>query len=80
MYGAPGNTGFLDLSGGASNYFQGTVYIPDGSISAGGNSSANAIDAQLIGKKVSLNGTGDLYNDFDGAYNYQIPALLDMLK
>jgi Flp pilus assembly protein TadG len=80
MYGAPGNTGFLDISGGAGNYFQGTVYIPEGSISAGGNSSATAINAQLVAKKVSLNGTGDLYDDFDGAYNYQIPALVDLLK
>jgi Flp pilus assembly protein TadG len=78
MYAEPGNTGTFVLYGGAVSNYQGTVYIPSGSIDAHGGGGANAFNSQFVGKKVTLEGTSDLNIEFDGAYNYQVPATVDL--
>jgi hypothetical protein len=78
MYAAEGNTGTFVLYGGATSNYQGTIYIPDGQIDAHGGGGANAFNSQFIGKKVTLEGSSDLNIEFDGALNYQVPAILDM--
>jgi hypothetical protein len=78
MYAAPGNTGGFTIYGGANSNYTGTIYIPDGTIDAHGGGAAYAINAQLISKQVTMEGSSDLNVVFDGALNYQIPATLDM--
>lgn len=80
MYGAPGNTGTFELYGGATSNYRGTIYFPDGTIEAHGGGGANAIESQLVGKMVILEGTSDLLIDFSGALNFQIPATVDLQK
>lgn len=80
MYAAPGNTGTFTLYGGATSNYRGTVYIPDGAIDAHGGGGANAFESQFVGKKVTLEGTSDIYIDFSGAENFQIPAMVDLQK
>jgi hypothetical protein len=80
MYAAPGNTGTFELYGGATSNYRGTVYIPDGSIDAHGGGGANAFESQFVGKMVTLEGTSDIYIDFEGAMNFQIPAMVDLQK
>ncbi len=80
MYAEEGNTGTFTLYGGAVSNYQGTVYIPDGHIDAHGGGGANAFNSQFIGKMVTLEGSSDINIDFNGALNYQIPAIVDQLK
>jgi hypothetical protein len=75
MYAAPGNTNDFTITGNSSSVYQGTVYIPDGSITALGNSGL-ANFSQIVGKKILISGNATLDTTFDGALNYQIPATL----
>jgi Flp pilus assembly protein TadG len=78
MYAAPGNTSNFDITGNSATTFRGTIYVPDGSITAVGNSGMAAMESQLVGKKITLNGNATLGIDFAGELNYQIPATLSL--
>jgi hypothetical protein len=77
MYAALGNTSSFTITGNSSSLYQGTIYIPNGNITAVGNSSYDN-NSQLVGKKITLNGNSSLDTTFDGALNYQIPATLSL--
>jgi hypothetical protein len=38
------------------------------------------LNSQFVSKKVTLAGNTDINIDFEGVYNYQIPASVDLLK
>jgi Flp pilus assembly protein TadG len=80
IYGAPGNSGTIEMGGHAASNYRGTVYMPDGTIILHGTPQMEAVECQLVGKKVTLEGTSDIYIDYSGATNYQIPAIVDQLK
>jgi hypothetical protein len=61
--------------------FLGLIYVPDGTIEAGGSSSELAeIHAQLIGKNVKVHGNTTVVINFDDQLNYQIPAKIELTK
>lgn len=80
IFGASGNTGTIEFGGHAASTYRGTIYIPDGTILAHGTPQMNAMESQLVAKMVNLDGTSDLFIDFNGDLNYQIPAVLDQLQ
>jgi len=81
VYLAPGNTGEATLLGTGDSEFLGLIYVPDGTIEAGGSSSELAeIHAQLIGKNVKVHGNTTVDINFDDQLNYQIPAKLELTK
>lgn len=81
IYLAEGNTGEAALLGTEDSEFLGLVYVPDGTIEAGGTSSAlGEIHAQLIGKAVNIHGNTSIVINFDDQMNYQIPASLELNK
>ncbi len=75
------HNGQVNLQGGSSTAFTGTVYAPDGVIKVGGSSAINpTYNTQCIGKKVTIDGGTNININFNGAENYQIPNFLDMQK
>jgi Flp pilus assembly protein TadG len=80
IFGAFGNSGTIEFGGHAASTYRGTIYMPDGTILAHGTPQMNAIESQLVAKMVNLDGTSDLFIDFNGDLNYQIPAVLDQLQ
>ncbi len=59
-------------NGGAENI--GTVFLPSACIDGRGNSEAHNIRSQIIGYRVTSNGTGDLYVTFNPDDNYKPPV------
>lgn len=80
IYAAVDNTSTFTITGNSDSLYRGTVYIPAGVINSIGNSSMTGLQSQYIAKKVTLSGNTDINIEFDGAYNYQIPATLELYK
>lgn len=81
VYLAPGNTGEASLLGTEDSDYLGLVYVPDGTIEAGGTSSLlSKVHAQLIAKDVKIHGNTSVEINFNDRLNYQIPASLDLNK
>jgi len=81
IYLAEGNTGEVGLLGNEDSNYLGLVYVPDGTIQAGGTSSTMAaVHAQLIGHYVKVHGNTAVTINFDDGLNYQIPASLELNK
>ena len=77
---APDNTGTFTITGNSDSSYRGTVYIPNGTIESIGNSDLMGLKSQFVSKKVTLAGNTDINIEFEGVYNYQIPASVDLLK
>lgn len=81
VYLAEGNTGEATLLGTEDSDYMGLVYVPSGTIEAGGTSSLlGEIHAQLIGNNVKIHGNTSIEINFNDRLNYQIPASLDLNK
>jgi hypothetical protein len=81
IYLAEGNTGEAALLGTSDSEYLGTVYVPSGTIEAGGTGSElSTIHAQLIGDTVKLHGTTRVEINFEGDENYQKPSMLELYK
>ncbi len=81
IYLAEGNTGEAALLGTSDSEYLGTVYVPSGTIEAGGTGSElSEIHAQLIGDTVKLHGTTSVVINFEGSDNYQKPAMMELFK
>src|SRR3972149_1841412 len=81
VYLAEGNTNEATLSGTPDTELLGLVYVPDGTIEAGGSSSQLAeIHAQLVGNDTKIHGTTSVVINFDDQLNYQLPAALELFK
>lgn len=79
IYLAQGNTGEATLLGTGDSSFSGLVYVPDGTIEAGGTSSDLAeINAQLVGKDVKIHGNTSVVINFNDQTNYQLPAAIEL--
>ncbi|MGE5223399.1 MAG: Tad domain-containing protein [Omnitrophica WOR_2 bacterium] len=81
FYMRKGNTGTVALQGNSTSYFQGTIYVPTGTIDAGGGSSElPTLRTQLIGWTVKVHGNVNIDIIFDGGENYQRPAYLELYR
>lgn len=81
VYLAEGNTGEADLMGTADSQYLGLVYVPSGTIEAGGTGSElSTIHAQLVADTVKLHGNTNVVINFDGDDNYQIAPKLELFK
>ncbi|HLE15156.1 MAG TPA: pilus assembly protein TadG-related protein [Anaerolineales bacterium] len=79
VYLAQGNTGEATLLGTGDSEFTGLVYVPDGTIEAGGTSSdLGVINAQLVGKDVKIHGNTAVEINFNDQTNYQLPAAIEL--
>ena len=69
------------MLGDENSEYLGLVFVPDGTIEAGGSSSLIAeIHAQLIGKRVKVHGNTSININFDDSMNYVLPASLQLQK
>jgi hypothetical protein len=74
-----GNSNEINLTGNGSTYFEGTIYSPDGDISASGSSGTNpTFNTQLVGWNVDVGGNATIDINFNGAENYGQPPRLDL--
>jgi hypothetical protein len=81
VYLAKGNAGEASLLGTEDSEYLGLVYVPDGTIEAGGTSTTlSEIHAQLIGKTVNIHGNTTVVINFDDQMNFQIPSSLELNK
>ncbi|MBN2257767.1 MAG: Tad domain-containing protein [Anaerolineaceae bacterium] len=80
IYAPPGNTNTMQITGNSSSHFRGTVYIPDGTISAVGNGSTDGFDTELIGAAVTLTGNASMRITDNPANNYTRPPLIELVK
>jgi hypothetical protein len=81
IYLAQSNTGEATLLGTEDSEYLGLVYVPNGTIEAGGNSTtASEIHAQLIGNDVKIHGNTTVVINFDDQMNFQIPSSLELNK
>jgi hypothetical protein len=79
VYLAQGNTGEATLLGTGDSTFRGLVYVPDGTIEAGGTSSdLGMVNAQLVGKDVKVHGNTSIEINFNDQSNYQLPAAMEL--
>jgi Putative Flp pilus-assembly TadE/G-like len=79
VYLAQGNTGEASLLGTGDSRFSGLVYVPDGTIEAGGTSSdLGEINAQLVGNDVNIHGNTSVNINFNDQTNYQLPAAIEL--
>ena len=76
----PSNTGAtVDMRGNAVSSYVGTIYNPEGTISAGGVSSTMpTINTQMIGKDVVVAGNTSVVINFNSSENYQVSASLNL--
>ena len=76
---APGNTSDVQLTGNSETQFTGTVFAPDGDITATGSGALTApFNTQLIGYNVQVEGNAFIDINFDGANSYGVPPRLDL--
>ena len=76
---APGNTSDVQLTGNSETQFTGTVFAPDGDITATGSGALTApFNTQLIGHNVQVEGNAFIDINFDGANSYGVPPRLDL--
>jgi hypothetical protein len=81
VYLAEGNTGEATLLGTEDSEYYGLVYVPSGTIEAGGTSSLlGELHAQLVGNDIKIHGNTTININFNDKLNYQIPASLDLNK
>ena len=80
IYVAPPAKGFTacSITGNSSSKFTGTIFAPYCDITVNGSSSPEGIRSQIIGYTVKLNGSGDLFIEYDPGENAEkvIPASL----
>ena len=78
----PSNTGAsVDMRGNAVSSYVGTIYNPEGTISAGGTGSVMpTINTQMIGKDVVVGGNTSVVINFNSSENYQVSASLNLEK
>jgi hypothetical protein len=80
FFAAADNAETFTITGTSDSTYVGTVYTPGAPVTVIGTSGLEAIESQIIGKKVYLDGYTTININFDSAYNYQVPASLDTMK
>ncbi len=81
VYMAPTNTGTVTLEGSGTLSMTGTVYAPNNAVYVSGASSANTMNVQIIGRMVSVTGSGVINMDQDIATLYsQGSTTIQMFK
>ncbi len=79
IYLAEGNTSDVQITGNSESQFTGTVFAPDGDITATGTGDLTApFNTQLIGYNVQVEGNALIDIHFDGANTYAVPPRLDL--
>jgi hypothetical protein len=79
IYVGEGNTNEVNLVGNNTSYYEGTIYAPDGDISASGSSGTYpTFNTQLVGWNVDVGGNATIDINFSGAENYGQPPKLDL--
>ena len=82
LFAATTNTGAFTIangtSGGGSNDYNGTIFIPNGSFITTGNMQSDALGAQVVAKRIVIANSAGLYLSFDSSYIYQTPATLNL--
>lgn len=69
----------VDMRGNASSSYVGTIYNPEGIVSAGGVASTMpTINTQMIGKSVVVGGNTSVVINFNSSENYQVSASLNL--
>jgi len=81
IYMAHGNESVVTLEGNSESHYTGTVFVPDGTIDAGGGSSTlPTLNTQLVGDTVKVHGNVTIDINFVGAENYNQPSRLELFK
>ena len=71
----------VQVQGGSTAFYTGTIYAPKADIVAGGTTdSSSTYHVQLIGWNVTLNGTNQFDFTFNSDENYMIPAKMDLYR
>jgi hypothetical protein len=68
------------FTGGSGSQFEGTIYAPVNKCTVTGNGSTLALDTQLICYMVEVNGSGDVWIEFEPNDVYQIPPALEVIE
>ena len=81
IYADPSNDAVVNVLGGASSSYVGTIYVPSGELGVGGNSGINpTYNTQLIAYTIKVHGTSDIDIWFDEALAANNPPMIDLLK
>jgi hypothetical protein len=75
------HAGVVSILGNAASTYQGVIYVPNGSIEAGGTAGQDSpIHAQLVGREVKIHGNAEVRVNFDGGITYNFPPKLELYK
>jgi len=81
IYADPGNDATVDVLGGASSSYTGTIYVPSGELGVGGNSGINpTYNTQLIAYTIKVHGTSDIDIYFNEELAANNPPMVDQLQ
>jgi hypothetical protein len=82
IYQAESNTNMLKINGNSSSTFSGTIFAPSAEIQINGTGAVGGWHSQVVGKKVDLSGTSDMYLLYEGGENYMVrdPAKVDLVQ
>jgi hypothetical protein len=74
------NVSTMTITGSASSYIRGTVYVPGAPLVVQGNGSIDGWFTELVGENIQLGGTADLVIHASSDYNYTRPPMVELLK
>ena len=81
IYVPQGTESNLQITGGSTSQYTGTVYAPSSNIEVGGNSGLlSTVGSQLIGKYIKLNGTVTVDIRYVKEFNYSLPPKMELQK